>query len=606
MKNKFVWVVVSCLMVLSLLIVSCEEESKQTTTVDDGDDEVKITVTGDEEMVDEEEDEVVEAPKGIQYGGTVSIATTQQPGGFDEVFSVAANTITMKLTHQELMMGDWTLGPAGTGEVDWAQTAIRKINLSTGCLAESWEFPEVGTVIFHIREGVNFALDPSNPGSVLVGGRTLTGQDVIDTLSTYTTHPRAALHYGDTRFAEFELLDDMTVKITLPVTAFDDVGILGDFASITAPEVGNTFGLPLEWKYSVGTGPYMLKDYVAGSSMYFERNPNYWETDPIGEGAGNQLPYLDSVKLLIITDTSTQLAALRTAKVDVLHSVSWENAADLQKRSPELGYKKYYSGALGAINMRQDKEDTPYYDVNVRRALMKATDFETIKESYFGGDAQILSWPIVEMKEYKDAYLPLEECPASVQDLYVYDPDKAKQMLADAGYPDGFKAEILCAVTEADYLSIIKDMWAKVGIDIDIKPQESSVFTSIFWGRAYEELLYASPGPVANVYIAFWYHGKLLGGNMSYVDDPVCAAAKDEMMLYSMTDVSKADAINKELMAYVLDKAWAIPTPAPPYHHFWWPWVKNYHGELSMGYDNSWTYTKYIWLDQYQKESMGY
>ncbi len=607
MKNKIVWVVVSCLMALSLLVVSCEEETKKTTNVDEGDDQVKITTSEENIAVGgEEKDQVVETPKGPQYGGTIKIATALQPGGFDEVYSVAANALTMKLTHQELMMGDWTLGPAGTGEVDWAGGAIRKISLSTGCLAESWEFPEVGTVIFHIREGVHFAMDPYNQGSVLVGGRTLTGQDVVDTLSLYCTHPRAALHYGDTQFATFELLDDMTVKITLPVTAFDDVGILGDFASITAPEVGDTFGLPLEWKYSVGTGPYMLKDYVAGSSMNFEKNPNYWETDPVGEGMGNSIPYLDGVKLLIITDTSTQLAALRTAKVDVLTGVTWENAADLQQRVPDLMYKKYYAEAPGAIAMRQDKADLPYSNIIVRHALMKATDFETIRDTYYGGDAQILSWPICELKEYKDAYLPLEECPEAVQDLYVYDPVKAQQMLADAGYPDGFKAEIVCNVNSADYLSIIKDMWSKVGIDLEIKPQEGSVFTSIFWGRSYDELIYAAPGPIANVYICFWYNGHLLGGNMSYVDDPVCAAAKDEMMLYSMVDVAKADQINRELMPYVLEKAWAIPSPAPPLNNFWWPWIKNYHGENSLGYDNAWTYTKYVWMDQNQKESMGY
>jgi len=78
------------------------------------------------------------------------------------------------------------------------------------------------------------------------------------------------------------------------------------------------------------------------------------------------------------------------------------------------------------------------------------------------------------------------------------------------------------------------------------------------------------------------------------------------MMLYSMTDIAQADATNRELMKYVLDQAWAIPAPATPQYHFWWPWVKNYHGEISMGYDNAYTYTKYIWLDQNMKESMGY
>jgi peptide/nickel transport system substrate-binding protein len=572
--------------------------------VEVGEEEVEVgegEVIEKEEEEEEEEEEVVTGPR---YGGAVTIATGAEPGGFDEVYSVAANALTMKLTHQELMMGDWTLGPAGTGECDWAQRSIRKINLSTGCLAESWEFPEVGTVIFHIRDGVHFALDPNNPGSRLVNGRTLTADDVIATLTEYTTHPRAALHYGDTKFATFEKLDDMTVKMTLPVTAFDDVGILGDFASIVAPEIEEQFGLPLEWQYSCGTGAFMLTDYVPGSSITFIRNPNYWEKDPVGPGLGNQLPYLDGVKLLIISDVSTQLAAMRTAKVDILHDVGWENATDLKTRNPEILYKDFYSTAAGAIAMRTDKADLPYSKKDVRRALMMATDFETIKEEYCGGEAQILSWPICYIKEYKDAYLPLEEAPVSVQELYVYNP--TRELLADAGYPDGFSASIVCDTISADYLAIIKSMWHEVDIEMDIQPQEGSIFTSIFWGKSYDELIFASPGPVANVYIAFWYAGNLLGGNMSYIDDPKCWEAKDQMMLYIMTDIARADAINRELMAYVLDQAWAIPAPATPIHHFWWPWVKNYHGEFSMGYDNAYTYTKYIWVDENLKESMGY
>ncbi len=607
MKNRIVWVVVSCLMVLSLLIVSCEEKTEKTTTVDEGDDKVKITTSEEKVTVDDEKDKVVETPKGPQYGGTVKIGTLFEPRRFDESHGWTTDALTMKLTHQELMVGDWTKGPAGTGQIDWAQGSIRRIDLETGCIAESWEIPELGTIIFNIRKGVQFAMDPDNKASILVGGRSVTADDVIDTLTLYTTNfPLAMISMGDTKYSTFEKIDDMTVKATLPVTAFDDVGILGDFASIVAPEVGKTFGLPLDWRYSVGTGAFMLKDYVPSSSVTFARSPNYWEKDPIGEGMGNDLPYLDGVKLIIIPDDSSRQAALRTAKVDILQGVGWENANELRKRTPDLMSKKFFAVAPGAIWMRTDKAETPYAKKNVRRALMMATDFETIKETYCGGEAQILSWPIVEMKEYKDAYLPLEEAPASVQELYVYNPTKAQQLLANAGYPDGFKTTVVCGITAADYLSIVKDMWSKVGVDLTIQPMESSVFNGIVWGRRYEDMIYTSPGPVANLYLAYWYVSGPFGANMSFVDDPKPKEAKDKMMKLSMIDVSQADAINKELMAYVLDEAWAIPAPATPLNNFWWPWVKNYHGEASLGYNNDFNYTKYIWMDEAHKKSMGY
>ena len=603
MKKRIVWILVSCLMVLSLVIASCAPKAAEEKAAEE---KAAVVTEKVEEEKAVEEKVAPAAPTGPQYGGVLYIVTGADSMGFDEVYTVAANTLTMKLTHQELFMGDWARGPAGTGEFDWTQRGIRKFDTYTGCLAESWEIPELGTMIVHIRDGVRYALNPNNAASRLLNGRELTADDVAYSLNTYISNPRAALHFGDTRFGTYTALDKWTFKLTLPKTAFDDVGIVGDFASITPPELEKAYGYPLKWQNSIGTGPFMLTDFVPSSTSTFVRNPNYWEKDPVGEGMGNQLPYLNGVKLVYIPDVSSQLAAIRTAKVDIMHGVSWEDAATLRQTSPQLLYKKFYAGSIGAIAMRTDKLDLPYSKKDVRRALMMATDFETIKNDYFGGDAQINSFPICDVKEYHDAYLPLEEAPASVQELYVYNPDKAKTLLANAGYPNGFKATILCEARTADYLSIIKDQWAKVNVQLTIQTKEAGAWISIFWGRAYDELIYAAPGPVANIYICFWYAGHLLGGNMSYIDDPICWKAKDDMMKVSITDPPAADALNKELMKYVLDQAWEIPSPAPPAYHFWWPWVKNYHGESSMGFDNGYTYSKYIWLDQDLKKAMGY
>ena len=78
------------------------------------------------------------------------------------------------------------------------------------------------------------------------------------------------------------------------------------------------------------------------------------------------------------------------------------------------------------------------------------------------------------------------------------------------------------------------------------------------------------------------------------------------MQVYGMMDPPKADRMYKDLMKYVLDQAWVIPTPLAPLYHMWWPWVKNYHGEGSVGYDNTYNFTKFVWIDTALKDSMGY
>jgi peptide/nickel transport system substrate-binding protein len=350
----------------------------------------------------------------------------------------------------------------------------------------------------------------------------------------------------------------------------------------------------------------MLTDYVPSSSVTLVKNPNYWMKDPVGSGIGNQLPYLDSVRYVIIPDNSSRQAALRTGKIDVLHGVAWTDAESLKETSSELLEKKFYGTGGLAISMRTDKLELPFSKKDVRRALMMATDFETIKNDYCGGDAQILTWPIIYQKEYAEAYLPLEEAPASVQELYVYNPDKAKTLLTNAGYPDGFKAKIVCTPTGVDYLSIIKDMWAKVGVTLDIDPVEVGAFTGITASRQYDEMIFSGAGLVANLYIMENLRGHIAFGNLSYINDPQCEEAYNKMCELSVLNPIEADRVYKELMPYVLDQAWAIPYVTSASYNMWWPWLKNYHGELDLGRSNFPKWARFVWIDQELKKSMGY
>ena len=605
MKKKIMWIAVSCLMVISLVMASCGPAAEEEVEIG----EAEVVIEEEEEVEEEVVEEGILPPEVPKYGGVITLCLEGRPGTFDESAGMMhATAHTLKLTNQELMTGDWAKGPAGTGECDWASRVLGRIDGKAGCLAESWEMPELGHIIFHIRQGVHYALYHKSEASRLVNGRELTSNDVDVTLNTYITSPRCAISFGDTRKAIITAPDKWTVDVKIPVENFEDVVILGDFASIIPPEVWEKYGDMSDWRNSVGTGPFMLTDYVEGSSATFIRNPNYWEKDPVGQGKGNQLPYLDSVKYVIISDASTRLAALRTAKIDILHRVAWDFAESLRKTNPELKEKKYYTDVALAINMRVDKPELPFKDKRVRRALMMATDFETIKRDYFGGDAQILSWPIHYCKEYADAYLPLEEAPESVHELYVYNPDKARALLAEAGYPEGFKTTIVCSTIprDVDYLSIIKDQWDKVGVELTLELLEPGAMSGIVFSRTHKEMILGGPGPISNLYNALFYTGRKFGGNLSEVDDPLAWETKDKMGKSALTDPAEADRVHKEFMKYVLDQAWTIPAPTPPHYHFWWPWVQNYYGVMSIGYDNIYGYAKYVWIDQDLKKSMGH
>jgi peptide/nickel transport system substrate-binding protein len=384
---------------------------------------------------------------------------------------------------------------------------------------------------------------------------------------------------------------------------------LVDFLSIIPKEVVAKYTDMRDWRNSVGSGPYFLTDFVSNSSASFKKNPGYWRTDPVGVGKGNKLPYADNVKVLIIPDPSTAISALRTGKIDILSGQTFDDAKNIRETSPQLNELAFTPAGAFHIYMRTDKQDLPYKDIRVRHALMLATDFDSIVTDLMDGKAEKQSWPITPMPDFKDAYLPLNAAPAAVQELYKYDPERAKALLAEAGYPDGFQANIVVYSTAAnvDYVSVVKEMWKKVNVELTIVPVEFGVYNTRWAQRNYDELFYAGQASSGTYRRCTNYVGTGVGWNLSWVNDPKAVEARDKMVAaFNSGDDVTTDKINRDFMSYVLEQAWVVPTPVQEQSTFWWPWIKGYHGELSPGIINEWQETMYIWVDQSLKKKMGY
>jgi len=602
MKKRMVWLLVSCLMVAALLLASCAAAEEE--------EEVVIPEEEEEVVVVEEEEVVAPAPEGPQYGGVINLRLAEDILGFDEIDTGHYAVTTVHLTNEELLQGDWARGPAGTNEADWLYAGANRAELKTGAIAESWEIPEKGTMVFRIRKGVHYALDPSSEASRLVNGRELTADDVVFSLKRLceagTRSYIRAVYAGLADSVEITAPDEWTVVVKCPPEEFgNSVSMFPDFASIVPPEVVEEYGDMTDWRNSCGTGAFMLTDFVPGSGATVIRNDNYWEKDPIGPGKGNQLPYVDEINILVIPDVSTSIAALRTGKIDTYYA-SWEDALDIIETSPELIYSKNLTsdGCL-CLYMRQDDPEMPFSDVRVRRALMLAINHPEIRDEYYGGEAEILNWPVAPVREYIGAYLPLEELPESTQELYGHDPDKAKQLLAEAGYPDGFKTNILCgsAATYVDVLSMVAAYWAEIGVELELDTREWAVINSLGTARRYKELLYFGNSGIGTYYKMINFNG-VSSWNGSYVDDAHVKEVHAQMTDLVGMDEAKMMELNRELMPYVLEQAWVISMPTGYSYQFWQPWLKNYHGELALGYYNLRVHYKYLWLDLDLREEM--
>ena len=609
MKKRIVWLSLSCLMVAALVLASCGPAAEEEDVVTPGEEGVVVPT---EEEVAAEEKEMVKATftkldgtvveKSLEkpkYGGMHIVAMSSDVQGFDEGYTGWGQAVctTLHITNEELLTGDWTKGPIGTSEASWLANEFFD-RLSVGCLAESWEIPDDQTVIYHIRQGVHWHDKPP------VNGRELTADDVVFSLTRLFQIP-GSYSYGvyapEVRDAVSITAPDKwtVVQEWLPGYAMEALRGAGEYTTIMAPEVAEEYGDFKDWRNSIGTGPFMLVDYINMSSATFVRNPGYWRRHPI---YGDQMPYLDGVKWLIIPDASTRISALRTGKIDFL-GLGWEDAEDVMRTNPELLWVKNPPTGSSLIFMRTDKPELPFSDQRVRHALQLGLDNQAIVDEYYGGNAELVVHPIAPLPEFKDMYAPLEELPEVVQELYGYNPEKAKQLLAEAGYPDGFETSIYCTAGYADILSIVKANWEEIGVILNLEVRDTPVYNSIGYRRAHEEMI-VSTGVDSTPRTWNNFAPDNLG-NKSMIDDPVVNEAIDYWLEHSMEWDNIAQKA-RETYPYILEQAWTVPLPTGYSFYFWWPWFKDYHGEGSVGFYNHYALAQYCWLDEDLKKEMGY
>jgi peptide/nickel transport system substrate-binding protein len=442
----------------------------------------------------------------------------------------------------------------------------------------------------------------------------MTADDVAFTLKRLFTEPAAYLNVSYPSLAkviQIEAIDKYSVKISFtPETFMEAYHTIFTFAHIVAPEVVAKYGDVNKWKVQVGTGPFMVGESIPGSVYSYVRNPNYWMKDPIGQGTGNQLPYVDGIKLLVIPDASTRQAALRTGKLDQNSGYSVEDRDLMLKNAQEMKYKDYIGGGASAQAMKIYDSNLPFKDVNVRRAMMMAIDYEMIVKDYYKGAATYFNFPQALFKGYESIWVSLDDMPDSVKELYTYNPDKARQLLKEAGYPNGFQTSIVLQNTQEniDYMSIVAGYWSKVGIQVKIEAKETGTYNSIWRNFTYPEMIMAGTGGIGSYYRLIGISGPDYW-NPSQVNEPYIEEVRQKMadIILTTFDWEEVDRLYRELRPRVIDQAYMIPSPSRYSYTLWWPWVKNYHGESNhsfAGPGNGWT--RFAWVDQDLKKSMGY
>lgn len=243
----------------------------------------------------------------------------------------------------------------------------------------------------------------------------------------------------------YEAVDDYTVVLTYSEFANTWADTIGE-VRIYCPSAFEENGADWAAINAVGTGPFVMEELVQGSHIKYVKNENYWQ-----EG----MPYLDSITVKFIGDSVTQIASFQNNELDVLRNPDMTAIQTLRDKCENVALDAPDLAGLIYIMPASGDPESPFYDLNVRKALMHAVNWEDMAEGVFDGIG---------------ASTPVFAVPGSwaydeTVEQYEYDPELAMQMLADAGYPNGFDTVIsfnsensaneVCATILQAYLSMV-------------------------------------------------------------------------------------------------------------------------------------------------------
>ncbi|MEK7353857.1 MAG: ABC transporter substrate-binding protein [Chloroflexota bacterium] len=612
MTRKILWLLVSCLMALSLVMAACAPAAAPTTPTTPATPATPAAPTAPTTPAREppQKEAVAPASGAPKYGGTFTVALTTDPTNFDSGAGTTGGAL-LNTVYEQYVNNDWRRGPAGSGITNFASGANSLDDYLGPQLAESWQIPQQGVWKLKIREGVRWQ-QPNTEAGRLMAGRVMTADDIVSSLNRLLTAPVTWMRVSqplEMAASSVNKTGPWEVTVRTPVgywTSFVWLIQGAGYNRVYPPEVVARFGNLTNWRNAVGTGPFMLTDYVPGSQLAYIRNPNYWGTNPVGPGKDDKLPYVDAYRELIIPDLSTRTAALRTGKLDFLPGVTLEDWQSLMKTNPKFEYNLYMSTTPWVIGMRQDKKDKPFSDIRVRQALMLATNYESWVNDYYKGKAEINVFPV--NKQVTDLYQPLSDMPQAVQDLFKYNPDKAKQLLKEAGYPNGFKSTIVVSSVpqRIDEISVLKDQWAKVGVQLEISVKDTAVYSGLTGANrvGVEEMIYRFLWGGFNIALFIPQYRGPSTADSSFVNDPPGGDPYIESLWPGINDpifvdMPKVYQAYKKVTPYVLEQAFYIPLPTPYTYNIWWPWLKNFYGQGTG-------FARYFWINQELKKAMGY
>lgn len=487
---------------------------------------------------------------GVKKGGTLTVAIDTGPLGWDP--------------HMDSAQSSWN-------HYEQVYESLLRFNHKMEIepsLAVSWEYSDPKTLIFKLRKGVKFH-----------NGQEMDAEDVKYSFERMK-NPKTSVYPDYTKaISSIDIVDKYTVKFNLSVPDATLISFIawGRFSGIVSKKFVEQAG---DLKVATcGTGPFKVKHYVPGDYTVFAPHTEYWDKG---------LPRVNELIFKVIKDETSRLAALRRGSVDI----GWVKEAQLAHmvaKSP--GLEVVTPPKARQMRVWLNHERFPFNNKKLRQAFSCAIDRNALIQTVLMGYGEITSCIPPAAVPYA-----LSEEEVAKLPFYKRDLNLAKQLLKEAGYPDGFEFTHVSSDHSPDYMpgsQMMQSNLKDVGIKMKIEQVEWGIHLNRWRSGDFQSLQMGGewfPSPDAYIYTYFFSKSK---GNYGHYKNPEVDRLLDESRV--TVDEKRRIEIWRKLQYIMADDVPILwPEVGPPRFEIIRDYVKDYY----FMSDISRSYLRQAWLDK--------
>lgn len=387
-------------------------------------------------------------------------------------------------------------------------------------LATSWEYIDDLTLRFHLRDDVVFH-----------NGEKFTADDVKYTIERGASNPKSASIYKYFDPEGTKVIDEHTVDVKFKVPYAGALNVLASWrGGIVNKNTVEKMGDAAFGRNPVGTGPYKFVEWKSGTAINLTRNDSYFGNKAITK----------NVEYRIIPEATNRVIELETGGVDAAYNIS---SNDVERIKDNKDLNLLMGPSYRYVTVTFSMQNKILQNQKLRDALAYAMDKESLIEAIYGNTAEVATGVL---PKYVFGHKEFEPVP--------YDVEKAKQLIAEAGYPNGIQLKFLCEPIE-EYVRIaeaLQNMWKEIGVTLDIHNIAKATYLS--QGNEFEVGIRAGnanePSNILVIYDSSF--GNTLAPNDKYIDEQLVNVART-------LDPDKRKETLSDLQDYLWNTRWTVP-----------------------------------------------